>query len=124
MKDLRVSAHDVKQFARAAEIARWGEHHRVRVGAILAHGRTALAKHHNRIASWDDGEPFKKGHAERMAIEGVPAIKGTLYVARLDLNDSLVASWPCGECMAHIIACACVSKIVYHNGTEIKKVRL
>lgn len=124
MKDLRVSVHDVKQFARATEAAQLGEHHRVRVGAVLAKGRVRHRTGYNRIASWIEGEPWKPGHAERQVIQGMPAIKSTLYVARLDLNDGLVASWPCGECMVHIVACACVSKIVYHDGIEIKKVRL
>jgi hypothetical protein len=122
MRNVKVSAHDVKQFARAAEIARYGQHHRVRVGALLAKGR------HTRGKAWNvvdlNVQQYFAGHAERLVIKDQPAIKGTLYVARLDLNDEPVASWPCSECLVHIKACACVTKIVYHDGTELKKVRI
>lgn len=120
---MRVSATDRKLFSRTVEAAYFGEHERVRVGAILTRGRTTLRVRHNVVRTGIDG-PDKPSHAERRAIDGQPAIKGTLYVARLDLNSKLAVSWPCGECMAHIKACGCVSKIVYFDGTEIRKVRL
>jgi deoxycytidylate deaminase len=124
MRDVKVSAADWKHFNQAAEIARDGEHYRVRVGAVLAKGRTPLSRGYNRVASWASDEPFKPGHAERIVIAGMPAIKCTLYVARLDLNDKLVASWPCGECMEHIVSCGCVKKIVYWDGENLRKVRI
>lgn len=121
-RGMRVSATDRKIFARASEAAYFGEHDRVRVGAILTRGRTTLRTRHNRIAV--GVEPFKAGHAERQAIAGQPSFKGTLYVARIQLNNTPAPSWPCDECMTHIKACACVSKIVYWNGTELMKVRI
>lgn len=121
---MRVSAADREMFNRAVRAARLGEHHRVRVGAVLAKGRVLYRIRHNRVASWIEDEPYKLGHAERQVIAGMPAIKSTLYVARIQLNETLAPSWPCGECMVHIVACACVSKIVYWNGEEIRKVRL
>lgn len=124
MKDLRVSATDRKIFGRAAALAVHGEHDRVRVGAILTRGSITLRTGHNRVAVGVVDEPYFKGHAERQVIDGQPAFNGTLYVARIQLNDTLAPSWPCGECMAHIIACACVRKIVYWNGEELRKVRL
>lgn len=123
MKELRVSVGDVKQFARATEAAYFGEHDRVRVGAVLTRGRTIMRVRHNVVRSGVEG-PDKPSHAERRAIAGQPAIKGTLYVARIDLNNEWASSWPCDECMVHIVACSCVSKIVYHDGNEIRKVRL
>ena len=127
MKDMRVSAHDRKLFDRAAGIARYGEHERVKVGAILTRGRTMIGRAHNRTSV--AVEPFKEGHAERRVIDGQPAIKGTLYVARLGLNwegngPVKLNSFPCDECMAHIVACACVSKIVFWKDGELRKVRL
>lgn len=122
MKAVSVSKSDRKFFGRALEAARLGEHERVRVGAVLVRGKLHVTGH-NRVAHGFDG-PFKEGHAERRVIADVPAFKCTLYVARIGLNDEPLASWPCAECMFHIIACACVSKIVYHDGAEIKKVRL
>lgn len=121
---MRVSAADRRMFHRAAEAAGFGEHGRVRVGAVLAKGRALYRIRHNRVAGWIEDAPFYEGHAERQVIKGQPAINGTLYVARIQLNDTLAPSWPCDECMVHIKACACVSKIVYWNGEEIRKVRL
>lgn len=123
-REMRVSATDRKMFDRAVEAAYFGEHERVRVGAVLAKGRMLHRVRHNRVASWVEGAPWKPGHAERQVIQGMPAIKSTLYVARIQLNDTIAPSWPCGECMTHIVACSCVSKIVYWNGEEIRKVRL
>lgn len=120
---MRVSATDRGLFDRAAEAAHFGEHGRVRVGAILTKGRTALRTRHNRVLHGYEGQ-YYEGHAERQAIAGQPAINGTLYVARIDLSSKLAASWPCAECMVHIKACGCVRKIVFHDGDEIKKVRL
>lgn len=122
-REMRVSATDRKLFSRTVEAAYFGEHERVRVGAILARGRTALRVRHNVVRSGIDG-PDKPSHAERRAIDGQPAIKGTLYVCRLDLGSKLAASWPCGECMLYIKACACVSKIVYFDGEKLRKVRI
>jgi hypothetical protein len=78
---------------------------------------------HNVVRSGIEG-PDKPSHAERRVIDGQPAIKGTLYVCRLDLSGKLAASWPCGECMLHIRACDCVTKIVYFDGKSLKKVRV
>lgn len=121
---MRVSATDRMIFGRAAGAAFLGEHERVRVGAILTRGRVTLRTGHNRVAVGIEGEPFYDGHAERQVIDGQAAFKGTLYVARIQLNDTLAASWPCDECMVYIKSCACVSKIVYHDGETIRKVRL
>lgn len=79
---------------------------------------------HNRVAVGVVDEPHYEGHAERQVIDGQPAFKGTLYVARIKLNGALAASWPCEECMIHIKSCACVTKIVYYDGETIRKVRL
>lgn len=121
---MRVSATDRKLFDRAAEASYFGEHERVRVGALLARGRTPLRVRHNVVRSGFGDGPDKRSHAERRAIDGQPATNGTLYVARLDLSGRLAASWPCDECMIHIVACACVRKIVFFDGAEIKKVGL
>lgn len=122
MKTVAVSNHDHKMFALALEAARLGEHERVRVGAILERGKHRLISH-NRISHGYEG-PYKIGHAERRVIDGVSSIKHTLYVVRIGLNEEPLASWPCEECMVHIVACGCVTKIVYHDGAEVKKVRI
>lgn len=123
MKALNVSDRDRRVFRQALLVARCGDHRRVRVGAVLTKGHRTIASSANR-AGLVDGEPWYEGHAERRAIDGQAAMRGTLYVARLDLAGQTVASWPCDECMIYIRSCACVRKIVYHDGHEIQKVRL
>jgi deoxycytidylate deaminase len=122
-RGLRVTEHDETLFSRARWLAVYGQHHRVRVGAILAKGRRTVASASNRAKDFY-GEPFKEGHAERLVIEGVSAMKGTLYVVRLDLSGALAPSWPCSTCEMYIRSCECVSKICYFDGQAIVKVRL
>lgn len=122
-RGVKVSGHDEQLFRRACEVALSGEHHRVRVGAVLAKGHRTVASAANKIGPLT-GEPFKRGHAERQVIDRISAMSGTLYVARLDLSGDLVASWPCETCMMHIESCECVSKICYYDGQALVKVRL
>lgn len=122
-RGVKVSGHDERLFARAMEIALLGEHHRVRVGAVLCKGHRTVASAANKIGPLS-GEPFKRGHAERLVIDRVAAMNGTLYVARLDLNGEPMASWPCDTCMMHIGSCECVTKICYYDGQALVKVRL
>jgi deoxycytidylate deaminase len=112
-------------FSRAADLAYKGEH-RVRVGAVLSKGPTILRSAHNRSRNNANNVPYGHStiHAERQVIERVAKSKCTLYVARRALNDSLMPSWPCEECMAHIMACDCVSKICYFDGHAVIKVRI
>lgn len=119
-----MSRSDEQLFDRARDIALSGAHDlRVRVGALLTRGTHPVAWGVN-VPGQTTGEQFLAGHAERRALAGVPAIKGTLYVARVLLNDELGASWPCDECMTHIRACGCVTKICYYDGFNLVKVRL
>lgn len=122
-RSLRLSNQDERLFSRAKTAAFSGDHYRVRVGAVLARTGRPLAVESNRSIEGAN-TPFKSGHAERRAIAGVPAFKGTLYVARLALNDELMPSFPCEVCMIYIRACACVSKIVYFDGHTLVKMRL
>lgn len=122
-RSLRLSSQDERLFSRATNAAFSGNHYRVRVGAVLARTGRPLAVESNRAIEGANS-PFKDGHAERRAIAGKPAFKGTLYVARLALNEDLLPSFPCDECMSYIKACACVSKIVYFDGHTLVKMRL
>lgn len=126
-RGVRVSDHDETLFQRASEIALQGEHHRVRVGAILTKGRTTLHTGYNRTRNIDKNVPYGAAtwHAERQVLADVYARSNcTLYVARLDLSEAVVASWPCDECMQHIVACDCVRKICYYDGHSLVKVRM
>lgn len=120
LRAIKVSLTDETMFRRSAALAREGNH-RVRVGAVLAKGRREIS---SAINLPGDNERHLTGHAERRAIDGQPAIKGTLYVARLALNDEPAPSWPCAECLIHIKACSCVTKIVYFDGSALVKVRI
>ena len=114
-------------FQRASEIARQGQHHRVRVGAILTKGRTTLNTGYNRTRNIGENVPYGSAtvHAEVQVLTNVSSGSNcTLYVARLDLNGNVVASWPCKDCMLHIISCECVRKICYYDGQALVKVRL
>lgn len=122
-RSVKVSGHDEALFARARDLALTGQHHRVRVGAVLAKGRRTVASAANKIGPTPN-MPYQAGHAERQVIDRTPAMKGTLYVARIDLSGSLVPSWPCIHCMMHIESCECVSKICYYDGRALLKVRL
>ena len=125
-RGVRVSEHDLDLFQRATEIARQGEHRRVRVGAILVKGRTTLRSSFNRTRNPAANVPYGYAtwHAERQVLDGVAKSNCTLYVARLGLNGEPLASWPCEECMAHVIACDCVGKICFYDGQALVKVRL
>ena len=125
-RGLKVSLHDEILFQRAADLAMFGEHHRVRVGAILAKGVTTFKTGFNRSRNPVENVPYGEAtiHAERQVIEGVAKSNCTLYVARLGLSGSLMTSWPCSECMEHIVACECVGKICFYDGQALVKVRL
>ena len=125
-RGVRVTEHDQRLFDRARELALLGEHHRVRVGAVLTKGATTFLSGYNRTRNNTDNVPYGYAtwHAERQVIDGVARNNCTLYVARLGLNGEVLASWPCDECMVHIVACDCVGKICYFDGQALVKVRL
>lgn len=123
LKGIKVSAVDVDLFDKAVGTARESQA-RVRVGALLAKGRKPIVAAHNvTLRLYPQSQHFP-GHAERRVINGQHAFKGTLYVARIDLSGDLAAGWPCPECLVHIKACDCVSKIVYYDGHTLVKVRI
>jgi len=126
-RGVRVSDHDIELFRRASELARLGEHQRVRVGAILTRGRKTLNSGFNRLRNDGANVPYGAAtwHAERQVLTGVLAQSNcTLYVARLNLAGTVVASWPCDDCMIHIVSCECVRKICYYDGQALVKVRM
>ena len=98
----------------------------MRVGAILVKGHTTLRVGYNRTRNLGENVPYGAAtwHAERQVISEIAKSNCTLYVARLDLAGQVVASWPCDECMQHIVACDCVGKICYYDGQALVKVRM
>ena len=124
-RGLKVSDHDLTLFGRASEIARSGEH-AVRVGAVLAKGLRTINSGHNRYRNDMRNVPYGYAtwHAERQVVSQVGKRNCTLYVARLGINGHVLASWPCDECLEHIVACDCVGKVCFFDGQAIVKVRL
>lgn len=114
-----ISRHDEELFLRAAETARKGEHHRVRVGAVLRH-RLRTIEAWNVIGPVPN-EPYYPGHAEQQLIPQAQ-LNSTLYVARLALNDDLMMSKPCPTCMAAIESSP-ISRVVYWNGRQLVEER-
>lgn len=121
-----VSQRDIEIFDRARLIAFHGEHARVRVGAILTKGRRTINTGFNRFRNNGDNVPYGAAtwHAERQAVSEIDRSRCTLYVARIGLANQLLPSYPCQDCINHIVACSCVTKIVYYEDGEIRKVKL
>lgn len=122
-----VSATNHRLFAQAAVVARCGQN-KVRVGAVLAKGRTCLSEaynvHRNDMANVEYG--YGTVHAERMALRGHEhRFNCTLYVARLGLNGELRPSFPCDDCYDHIHDGSAVTRLVFlDQNYELKKVKM
>ena len=111
-----VTAHDRRLFAQAA-LKAVGADAKVRVGALLARGRTTLAVCTNFASP---GEPTPWKHAERQVLRDYERqFNCTLYVARLGLNGELRPSFPCVDCWDHVHYGSTVSKIVYVDAEHI-----
>lgn len=119
---MHVTARDRRLFAQAA-VKAVGVDAKVRVGALLARGRTTLAV----CGNWaTPGVPTPWYHAERQVLRDYEAqFNCTLYVARLGLNGSLMPSHPCDDCWLHIMDGSTVRKVVYLDRNHvIQKVRV
>lgn len=117
---MHVTARDRRLFMQAA-LKAVGADSKVRVGALLAKGRTTLAVCTN-FSLPSTPTPWK--HAERQVLrDHEHRFNCTMYVARLGLNGELRASLPCYDCKMHIHEGTTVSKIVYFDGHELRKVR-
>lgn len=114
-----ITRHDETLFSRAVTFAREGEHHRVRVGAVLHSEHRPLAIAWNVVGPVPN-EPYYPGHAEQQLLH-LAEHKSNLYVARLSLSDELLASRPCRTCLAAIVENGNIEHVIYWDGTEIVK---
>lgn len=117
---MHLSRRDRRLFAQAAAKA-VGVNAKVRVGALLAKGRTTLAVCGNNAVP---DQPNPAGHAERQVLRDHERRRGcTLYVARLSRSGLLAASHPCIDCDAHIIDGTTVTRLVWmdDNGNLRKR---
>jgi deoxycytidylate deaminase len=108
---MRITATDRRLFASAA-LKAVGSTANVRVGALLAKGRTTLAVTCN-TATVGVKTPWL--HAERQVLRDHERRRGcTLYVARLAKSGNIApGSHPCIDCLAHILDGSTVSRLVW-----------
>ena len=121
-----VSGTDKHLFAKAAKLAKFGQH-RVRVGCVAAIKRRAIAGAFNTSRNITLVKYTDRGnHAEMNTLAGVPYEKRdqvTFYVVRLSVSGDIVDSFPCEYCFEELTK-AGIKNIVYWHYGEIRKVRM
>lgn len=89
---------------------------RVRVGAVLARGRTLLSEACNVRRNRTGNVPYgnETYHAEVAALKGHEHRFGlTMYIARINQAGIVVESAPCDDCRLSLEGGTAVSHIVY-----------
>jgi len=119
-----ISAQDQRWIARAIREAEKSDHY-FRVGATVVVAKRSSTAHNvirnSPLIAWQAAST----HAEEAALSRAYSLGkgGTIYVARIGRQGSLLPSHPCSRCMPQIISSG-IKRVVFFDGSEWRSYRV